>query len=55
MTVATLRRKEISVSLAFSPNTSIVPSVGLSEPTMHLRTVDLPEPLRPVRATASDS
>ena len=29
--------------------------VGLSEPTMHRSTVDFPEPLRPVRATASDS
>ena len=55
MTVATLRRNCGSVSLALTPSTSTVPSVGRSEPTMHRRIVDLPEPLRPVRATASPS
>ena len=53
MTVATLRRISGEVSDIGVPSTSMVPSSGRSAPTRQRSRVDLPAPLRPVRAMAS--
>ena len=53
ITVATLRRISGEVSDIGVPSTSMVPSSGRSAPTRQRSRVDLPAPLRPVRAMAS--
>ena len=53
ITVATLRRISGEVSTSGVPSTSMVPSSGRSAPTRQRSRVDLPAPLRPVRAMAS--